>query len=194
MSDRRGQTSVSGARSARPVTAAYLERAALQYLERYGASSEMLRRVLVRKVRLRCRLREEEPEPFLALVEATVARAQGGGLVNDAAFAAARAATLRRRGGSTRRIAQALAAKGVGADEVATALAGDADAPPPEVAEEAAAFAYARRRRIGPYRAPAAREAHRERDLAALARAGFAYGLARTVVDTVVDAEPVEAR
>lgn len=186
MSDRRG----ASAKGARPVTTAYLERAALHYLERYGASSEMLRRVLVRKVKLRCRLREEEPEPFLALVDATVARAQAGGFVNDASFAAARTATLRRRGGSARRIAQALAAKGIGAEAVATALAGDEDAPPPEVTEEAAAFAYARRRRLGPYRPPAAREAHRERDLAALARAGFAYGLARSVVD----AESEDAR
>jgi regulatory protein len=178
--DRRG---AAGPTTARPVTAAYLERAALHYLERYGASSEMLRRVLVRKVKARCRLRAEDPEPHLALVEATVTRAQAGGLVNDAAFAAARAATLRRRGGSARRIAQALAAKGVEAEVVAEALAGDADAPPPEDAEAAAAFAYARRRRLGPYRAPDARAASRERDLAALARAGFAYGLARRVVE-----------
>ena len=180
MNDRRG---TPGAAVGRPVTAAYLERAALHYLERYGASSEMLRRVLLRKVRTRCRLRAEDPEPFLPLVEATVTRALAAGLVNDAAFAAARAATLRRRGGSARRIAQALAAKGVAPDEVAAALAGDEDAPPPEDQEEAAAFAYARRRRLGPYRRPEARDAYRERDLAALARAGFAYPLARAVVD-----------
>ena len=169
--------------SARPVTAAFLERAALHYLERYGASGEMLRRVLVRRVIKRCRLREEDPAPFLPLVEETVARARAGGLVDDARFASARAATLRRRGGSARRIAGALAARGVGAEDVAAALAGGADAPAPQEAERAAALAYARRRRLGPHRPPGARAAHRERDLAALARAGFPYALARGVVD-----------
>jgi len=47
----------------------------------------------------------------------------------------------------------------------------------------AAALAFARRRRLGPYRASAARGAHRTRDLAALGRQGFAYALARRVIE-----------
>jgi regulatory protein len=39
--------------------------------------------------------------------------------------------------------------------------------------ELAAALAYARRRRLGPYRSPAARTDLREKDLAALGRQGF---------------------
>jgi regulatory protein len=41
----------------------------------------------------------------------------------------------------------------------------------------------ARRRRLGPYRPEADREARREKDLAALARAGFGYDIARTVIE-----------
>ncbi|MHA1114431.1 MAG: regulatory protein RecX, partial [Alphaproteobacteria bacterium] len=52
-----------------------------------------------------------------------------------------------------------------------------------EAADLAAAIAYARRRRLGPWRVAAARAERRERDLAALARAGFNYDLARRVVD-----------
>lgn len=63
---------------------------------------------------------------------------------------------------------------------------GEADA-----VEEQAAQAYAKRRRLGPYRRPDQRAAHRDRDLAALARAGFAYGLARRVVDRETE-EPDE--
>jgi regulatory protein len=40
----------------------------------------------------------------------------------------------------------------------------------------------ARRRRLGPYR-PAERATFREKDLAALARAGFGFALARSVID-----------
>ena len=43
--------------------------------------------------------------------------------------------------------------------------------------------AYARRRHLGPYRAPDARDGRRERDLASLARAGFGFDIARRVVD-----------
>ena len=45
-------------------------------------------------------------------------------------------------------------------------------------------FAYARKRRLGPYRAPDQRDANAERDMAALARKGFSLDLARQVVLT----------
>ena len=46
-----------------------------------------------------------------------------------------------------------------------------------------AAARYARRRRLGPFRAAPEREERRQRDLAALARAGFAYDVARRVIE-----------
>ncbi len=48
--------------------------------------------------------------------------------------------------------------------------------------ELAAARHFARRRRLGPFRAAAERQRHAERDLAALARAGFSYRVARSVM------------
>ena len=45
----------------RKVSEAYLQRAAMSYLERYASSAENLRRVLRRKVDKRCRLRGEVP-------------------------------------------------------------------------------------------------------------------------------------
>lgn len=165
-------------RAARPITPAYLERAALYYLERYGASAEMLRRVLRRRVETRCRLRGEAPDDFSEMVEAVVARALGAGLVDDAAFAAAKVRSLRRRGGSARAIGAKLAAKGVDRETVGAVLAGQEDG-----SEDEAALAYAKRRRLGPFRQPAARANARERDLAAMARAGFALTLARRVID-----------
>ncbi|AWB25008.1 RecX family transcriptional regulator [Methylobacterium currus] len=160
------------------MTPAYLERAALYYLERYGASAEMLRRVLRRRVETRCRLRGEEPDGFAEMVETVVGRALGAGLVDDAAFAAAKVRSLRRRGGSARAIGAKLAAKGVDREIVGAALAEEEDG-----GEDEAAFAYAKRRRLGPFRQPATRTAARERDLAAMARAGFSLTLARRVID-----------
>ena len=175
-------------RPPRPVTAEYLERAALHYLERYGASAEMLRRVLTRRVETRCRLRGEDPAPVRALVEPVVARAVSAGLVNDAAFARARTQTLRRRGGSARRIGAAMAAKGIARETIAASLRPEDDGEAAAAAELAAAQALVRRRRLGPHRRddPAP---HRERDLAVLARAGFAYAVARAALDGDGEAE-----
>jgi regulatory protein len=49
------------------------------------------------------------------------------------------------------------------------------------------ARAYAKRRRLGIHRRPDTRALHRDRDLGALARAGFSYDLARRVVDADPD-------
>jgi len=109
------------------------------------------------------------------MVEALVARYLAAGLIDDRAYAAQRAASLHRRGASRAGIRGKLAQKGVEADEIAAALDGLSEAG----GELAAACALIRRRRLGPYRAPGERAAHRQRDLAVLARAGFALALAR---------------
>jgi regulatory protein len=160
----------------KPVTLAYLERAALHYLERYASSSENLRRVLVRKVERRCRERGEEAAEVMPLVDEVIRRAVSGGYVDDRVYAEGRVAALRRRGGSARGIAMKLAAKGLDRELIATALdAHDTD-------DATAALALARRKRIGPFRAKARAE-HRDRDLGALARGGFSFDVARRVID-----------
>jgi regulatory protein len=158
------------------VSTAYLERAAMAYLERYASSSENLRRVLRRKVDKRCRLRGEDPSAFHSLIDEVVARALRTGLLDDARYTEGRVATLRRRGGSRRAIEAKLAAKGIDRETIAAAMEGETSD------EIQAAHALARRRRLGPYR-PGERSAYREKDLASLARAGFSFGVARAVVD-----------
>lgn len=165
----------------------------MHYLERYSASTEMLRRTLARRVEKRARLRGEDPAAFAEMIAATVARAVSAGLVDDARFTDTRIATLRRRGTSSRGVSAKLAAKGVPRDVVEAAMQAERESMPdgePEDIEAQAARAYAKRRRLGPYRRPDLRAAYRDRDLAALARSGFAYGLARQVVDMDLDTEP----
>ena len=107
--------------------------------------------------------------------------------MDDRSFAETRARGLHRRGTSTRGIRADLAAKGVAAGLIDSALAKLAD----ETAdpETSAAITYARKRRLGPYRNSAQRAEKRERDMAALGRKGFSYDLVRRIID----AEDLEA-
>ncbi|MGF9758202.1 regulatory protein RecX [Microvirga sp. 0TCS3.31] len=166
----------------RKVTAAYLQRAAMSYLERYASSAENLRRVLRRKVDKRCRLRGEDPAEFHDMIDEVVAKSLKIGLIDDTRYAEARVATLRRRGGSARAIQAKLSAKGVDRGTIAAALEGE------EGDEEQAARAFARRRKLGPFR-PGERAPYRDKDLAAMARAGFRFDIARSVIEGERDEE-----
>ncbi len=160
----------------RKVSPAYLQRAAMAYLERYSSSAENLRRVLRRKVDKRCRLRGEDPAEFHELIDEVVAKSLRIGLIDDSRYAEARVATLRRRGGSARAIQAKLSAKGIDRTTIAAALEGE------EGDEEQAARAFARRRKLGPFR-PGERAPYRDKDLAAMARAGFRFDVARQVIE-----------
>ena len=117
-----------------------------------------------------------------AFVAALIDRLQGSGLLDDRRYAEGKAMTLRRRGGSSPQIRALLAARGVDRAEIEHALeTADAGAERAE-ADLLAARAFARRRRLGPWRSKQRRE-HRLKDLAALGRAGFSYQTARAVID-----------
>lgn len=167
----------------RRITPQYLERAALHHLERYATSSENLRRVLTRKVWKAARLAEEgsavDEEEAAAWIEAVVEKLQRAGALDDRAYAEGRVVSLRRQGESARGIAMKLGAKGVPRETVEAALELDE----PENDDVAAAVAYARRRRLGPWRKPAEREERHDRDMAALARKGYRLELCRRVIE-----------
>ncbi len=157
-----------------------LHEAALAYLARSSATAATLGRVLDRKVSTWARKAARaarDPEAVAAdvsgckeSIDAIIARFREVGLVDDAKYAESRARSLSRAGRSRRAISAHLAAKGVDAEITRQALPNDASV------ELAAALAFARKRRIGPY----AREANVEREakqkaIAAMARAGFDY-------------------
>jgi regulatory protein len=181
-----------------PVDRALLEKWALAYLERYASSAENLRRVLQRRVRRRARgdgaadgARDgEAAQAAGALIDALVTRYRAAGLIDDAAYAAGRARSGLARGRSPRRIAAGLAAKGVGPEDAAAAVAALAEGiADPELA---AACAFARRRRLGPFRRDPGGAAERQRELAAFARAGFGRRAAEAVL-ACADAAAVAA-
>lgn len=181
----------------RPVDAAYLERAALFHLERYSSSAENLRRVLARKALRRLgpavdgfRLPPEIETEIAALVDRLVAE----GWLDDRRYAEAQRYSMRLQGRSARMIRAKLAAKGVAAADIEAVMADDPDddADPDMAgarrADIIAALRLARRRRIGPFRAEAPQEvgepdSHaRQKEMARLARAGFAFDICREII------------
>jgi regulatory protein len=171
----------------RPIEPAMLEKWALGYLERFASSAENLRRVLRRRVRRRASGDPETVRAADGLIDALVIRYRDAGLIDDAAYAAGRARARLARGQSLRRIAAGLMAKGVGAEDRAAALQALRESEPdPDLA---AACAFARRRRLGPFRRG---PAEHNRELAAFARAGFARREAEAVL-ACADPEAVAA-
>ena len=174
-------------RRPRKATPKSIENAALAYLGRFATSAENLRRVLMRKVERSARAHDTERAEGAAAVDALIQRFTRTGLLDDGAYAEARALSLHRRGTSARAIRLKLRQKGVAGELVEEAVARIAqESPEPELT---AALRLAERRRLSPYRAAAARPGARDKDLAALARAGFSYDVARRVVE----AESAEA-
>lgn len=160
-----------------PLDPARLEELALAYVARFATSAGRLRAYCLRKLRERGHAGQEEGVPAPD-VEALVARFVDKGYVDDAGFARAKAGGLLRRGYGARRVGDALRADGI-AEDVRDQVE------PDELARREAAVAYARRRRFGPFardRIDAADHRGREKQLAALMRAGHDAGHARFVL------------
>lgn len=163
-------------RSDEPLTAAALDARALRYLSAVAATTARLRDVLRQEVRER----GGDLDAFADDIDAIVAKYTAMGALDDARVAESNAAAMRASGKSARAISAKLRAKGIDADTV--------DAEVAKVTREtddlAAAMTFARKRGIGPFRASDdARRAYREKDLAALGRAGYGYAIAKRVVD-----------
>jgi len=174
----------------RPIDAALIERWALHYLGRYANSAEGLRRVLLRRARRHLGEDRAALAGAAAAIDALVARYQASGLVDDAVYAGAQARARLRRGQSLRTIRAGLAARGIGAEDAAMALDSLREDGDPDLA---AACAFARRRRLGPYRRAAE---DRDKSLAAFARAGFTRATAEAVLacETVDEVEDLARR
>src|SRR5438067_8409344 len=186
MKPSRRNTNEAAAREPAEIEPALLDKWALGYLERFASSAENLRRVLRRRVRRRTS-DNETVQRAAAQIDELVARYRESGLLDDAAYAAARARGRLARGEPLRRIAAGLASKGVDAEDRAAAL--DAlreTAPDPDLA---AACAFAPRPPPRPYRRG---PADRNRELGSFARAGFGRREAEAVLGCA-DPEAVAA-
>lgn len=168
-------------RAPRPLDAARLDALALAYVARFATSTGRLKAYLTRKVR-ECGWDDggtpetAAPDAAAPDIGAIVQQMVALGYVDDAAFAEARGAGLLRRGYGARRIDEALAGAGVAAPLRAQAQ-GTARA------RRAAALAFARRRRFGPFGTKSLDPVTREKQVAAFLRAGHPLASARALVD-----------
>jgi regulatory protein len=168
----------------KPPDAARLYEAALNHMARYAATEMSLARVLARRVDRWGKLQEEEGEQediaqamrrAKAEIPGVLNRLREMGVLNDGAFAASRAKRLTREGKSRRATLAHLAAKGIRAPVL----------PDDPERELAAACAYLRRRRAGPFG-----PAPTDKILAAMARGGFSQATARRAL--ALDREEAE--
>lgn len=154
----------------RPIDAARLDELALAYVARFATSRAKLEAYLHRKLRERGWAGEGEPA-----IGALTDRLVAAGYIDDEAFARAKSGSLLRRGYGARRVDQALGAAGIAEglrDEVR----------PAESVARRAALALARKRGFGPFGAVALDRAGRERQVAAMMRAGHPLDSARQLV------------
>lgn len=158
----------------------------MAYLAKFSASEAGLRRVLTNKVTKAVRLDpnfaadKERQQVLHQTIAVLVTRYVKAGVINDALFAEQKVQSLRRAGRSQQRIKQTLAQKGIALELIEATVAGD-ERPLAEIELEAA-LRLAKRRRLGRFRAVPADADQARKDMAALARAGFSFDIARQVV------------
>lgn len=158
-------------RTQQPLDAGRLEELALAYVARFATTRSRLEDYLARKLRERGWSGEGQA-PVAALAE----RLAAAGYVDDAAWAKAKSGSLLRSGYGMRRIAQTLGGAGVGEEDRKQALPGEAE-------QRRSALALARKRRFGPFGREAPDRARREKQIAAMLRAGHPLDSARELVD-----------
>lgn len=142
-----------------------VRRWALGYLGRYASSRSNLVRVLRRRAsRAGHRL---DATSLTGLLDDLTRL----GLLDDRGFAARRAGSMQTAGRSAVSLTASLLRKGVGRADIDRALTG--------YDELAAAVAFARRRRLGPYRVG---EPDRYGEVTTMRRAGFSAAVTRRVV------------
>lgn len=152
---------------------------ALFHLRRFSPSLAAMRRVLERRVRRWTRDGATvEGDDVGALLSRVMERLATSGYLDDERLAVAKVSSLRRAGTSARGIGLKLRRAGLATEQVTRARASE------PLTDTEAVWIWARRKRLGVYRTSQRKE-RREKDLAALVRAGFSFREARAVVDAV---------
>jgi len=158
---------------------------AVHYLERYGSSAENLRRVLLRGLKRREIKFHDVPAEAPQWVDQAVEKCLRLNLVNDALYAEARVASLRRQGRSKNYIQRTLMQKGVDRKTVSQFLSDDAED------EETAAKRYAQKKRLGVFGGGKKGIDAQRKDLAKMLRAGFSMNVAKKALRSDVETDDI---
>ena len=149
---------------------------ALFYLARYESSTEKVRRMLERRLKRLAFKGEEIPPEAPQWIENVLKKIQEKSYVDDNRYAENQIRSLILQGKSERFICAKLALAGISADQVQTILNAM------ESTEETLAKRFVERKKIGYLRPRKDRSTFWEKDMAALARAGFSYDIARAAL------------
>jgi len=191
--ERKGRSAARKAARKGPLDPATLRDLALSYAARYATTGAKLEAYLTRKIRERGVAEDGDGRSLELDVGGIVARMVELGYVDDDAFARARSRDLTGRGYGARRVEQALWAAGVGEEVRGEHTPGEAD-------RRRAAMLMARKRGFGPYARSEAGEAEdeplptldpsrREKQIAAMLRAGHDYDHVRRVLEAPMRAD-----
>lgn len=179
----------SRGKKARPLDQTALKDLALSYAARFATTGAKLEGYLARKIRERGVAEDEDGRTRELDVAGLVTRLIELGYVDDDAYARAKSRDLTARGYGARRVEQALWAAGV-EEQVRS------DHTPGEATSRRAAVLLAKKRRFGPFGiAPPVNEPHedrhkrREKQVAAMLRAGHLYEHVRFILEASTEDE-----
>ncbi|MGB4057568.1 MAG: RecX family transcriptional regulator, partial [Alphaproteobacteria bacterium] len=115
-------------KKAKKITADYLHNSGLYYLQRFAASREQFRAVMLRKIKRSCLHHPEQAfEPCQEMLDTLIKKFIDSGLLNDDLYTQGAVASLRRQGKSKKAIATKLIIRGVSGDLISKKI-GEYDA------------------------------------------------------------------
>jgi len=164
------------------ITKDSLRQSGLRYLERYTASTQSFRRVLMKKAARVGLGAELDNNQVSSWIDSIITRFIEVGLLNDYQVARNHCESLIKRGTATSRIIAKLQRKGFErhtVDHVIKELEQEGG-----VADMKAALNLVKRKKLGPYRPEEERSMYRKRDLEVMGRAGFSYLLSQKIIDS----------
>lgn len=165
-------------RKRKPLDETSLRDLALSYVARFATSGAKLEAYLARKIRERGVAGADDDDGEASLdVRGLVEQMIDLGYVDDEAYAKAKSRDLMARGFGARRVNQALYAAGI--DETTRE-----DQKPSEAAARRAVILLARKRGFGPFSRKELDPKLREKQIAAMLRAGHDFAAARFIMDT----------
>ena len=161
----------------RPLDRARLQELALAYVARFATTSSKLEGYLSRKLRERGwndgGADGADSLPDLGEISARFVEL---GYIDDEAYARSRSGGLLRRGFGPRRVSQDLYAAGID-EQIRTDLA------PGEAAIRDAALTMAKKRRFGPFASEEPDRDRKQKQVAAMLRAGHGFDTVRAIMD-----------
>lgn len=170
-------------------TSRWLRDQALRYLNRFPATTMKMRSFLYEKSHAGMFAFEIPKLELKDRIEEEITKLVTAGFMNDQEFAKNKARVMARQGKSALQIRMKLTSMEFPEEmqEEAMEALGESD----RALDRRAAALYVRKRKFGPYKDEKTRTARREKELASLARKGFSFDIANSIINAE-DIEEIE--